>query len=166
MNAPVHPTYTNEITPQALSRLDVSPFTEAQLAEFGEQARAVIQQQREYVQAHPPLAIYRFATEGSQTRDGGVIQQATSLLAFTLDCGRKVRAAQKGDAVLYADGSTARIVTTAGQANSHLALVGSRLSNGDEIINTLQGIGLFVARQGVPMAEDFLPRIKGVEINE
>ncbi|WP_223593721.1 hypothetical protein [Pseudomonas sp. A-R-19] len=47
-----------------------------------------------------------------------------------------------------------------------LALVGSRLCNGDEIINTLQGSYLLVAREGVSMAEDFLPSIEGAETNE
>lgn len=115
------------------------------------------------MEAHPARAIYRFATEGSQTRDGGVVQQATSPLEFTLESGRKVRAAQKGDYVLYADRRTAQIVTGAGQENSDVALVGSRLCNGDEIINTLQGGCLLVGREGVPMAEDFLPSIKEEE---
>jgi hypothetical protein len=64
---------------------------------------------------------------------------------------------------VYADGSTAQIVTGAGQENSHMALVGSRLCNGDEIINTLQGGFLLVGRDGVAMAEDFLPSIQQVE---
>ncbi|MNN69693.1 hypothetical protein D3C81_1855040 [compost metagenome] len=80
-----------------------------------------------------------------------------------MDNGQKVRGAQKGDSVVYADGSTAQIVTTAGEENSHLALVGSRLCNGDEIINTSQGICMYVVREGVPMGEDFLPSIEGVE---
>ncbi|WP_256591057.1 MULTISPECIES: hypothetical protein [unclassified Pseudomonas] len=96
MNAPLHTSYTNELSPEVLSSLDISPFTEEELAQFNEEARTIVLQQRAYVEAHRPCAIYRFATEGSQTRDGGVIQQGTSLLEFTLDCGRKVRAAQKG----------------------------------------------------------------------
>lgn len=161
MNAPLHPSYTNEVSPEFLRSLNDSPFTEQQLAQFNEQAQAIIHQQQAYAKAHPPLAIYRWATEGSQTRNGGVIQQATAPVEFTLENGQQVRAAQKGDYVMYADGSTAQIVTASGQENSHLALVGSRLSNGDEIINTPQGHSLFVAREGVPMAEDFLPAIEG-----
>ncbi|UWF49319.1 hypothetical protein NYP20_29220 [Pseudomonas sp. N3-W] len=61
---------------------------------------------------------------------------------------------------MYADGSTAWIVTAAGKGNNHLALVGSYLSNGDEIINTPQGCSLLIAREGVSMAEDFLPIIE------
>jgi hypothetical protein len=163
MNAPVHPLYTNEVSPEFLCRLDDSSFTEEQLAGFDDEVMAIIRQQQVYAEAHPPRAIFRVATEGSQTRDGGVIQQAAAPLTFTLDSGQKVTAAQKGDYVVYADGRTAQIVTGAGQGNSHLALVGSRLCNGDEIINTAQGGYLYVAREGVPMAKDFLPPIEGVE---
>lgn len=166
MNAPLHPSYTNEVSPEFLRRLDDSPFTEEQLAGFDDEVMAIIRQQRAYAEEHPPRAIYRVATEGSQTRDGGVIQQAAAPLVFTLESGQTVSAAQKGDYVVYADGGTAQIVTGAGQGNSHLALVGSRLCNGDEIINTLQGGYLFFAREGVSMAEDFLPSIEGVETNE
>jgi len=163
MNAPVHPLYTNEVSPEFLCRLDDSPFTEEQLAGFDDEVMAIIRQQQVYAETHPPRAIFRVATEGSQTRDGGVIQQAAAPLTFTLDSGQKVTAAQKGDYVVYADGGTAQIVTGAGKGNSHLALVGSRLCNGDEIINTAQGGYLYVAREGVPMAKDFLPPIEGVE---
>jgi hypothetical protein len=161
MNAPLHTSYTNKVSPEFLRRLNDPPFTEQQLAGFNEQALAIVNQQQAYAEAHPPIAIYRAATEGSQTRNGGVIKQATAPMEFTLDNGQQVRAAQKGDYVVYADGSMARIVTAAGEGNSHIALVGGRLSNGDEIINTLQGCYLFIAREGVSMAEDFLPIIEG-----
>ncbi|MCW1244507.1 hypothetical protein OC610_08825, partial [Pseudomonas sp. SAICEU22] len=58
----------------------------------------------------------------------------------------------------------AQIVTTAGEANSHIALVGSRLGNGDEIINTPQEGFLLFTREGVPMAEDFLPALTLAEV--
>jgi hypothetical protein len=160
MNAPLHLSYTNEVSPEFLRSLNDSPFTAQQLAQFNEQALTIIRQRQAYVNAHPPVAIYRWATEGSRTRNGGVIEQATAPVEFTLDNGQQVRAAQKGDYVVYADGSTAQIVTASGQGYSHLALVGSRLSNGDEIINTPQGHSLVMAREGVPMAEDFLPSIE------
>jgi hypothetical protein len=166
MNGLLQPLLTNEVSPEFLRRLDDSPFTEEQLAGFDDKVSAIIQRQRAYAKAHPPRAIYRVATEGSQTRGGGEIQQAAASLVFTLDSGQKVNAAQKGGYVVYPDGTTAQIVTGAGQGNSHLALVGSRLCNGDEIINTLQGSVLFVTREGVSMAEDFLPSIDGAETDE
>ncbi|WP_248803998.1 hypothetical protein [Pseudomonas sp. MWU13-2100] len=69
--------YTNEACPEFLSILDNSPFTEQQLSKLHEDAMAIINQRQAYVKAHPPIAIYRVATEGSQTRNGGVIQHAT-----------------------------------------------------------------------------------------
>ena len=115
--------------------------------------------QQTYIDTHPAIAIFRCATEGSHTRNGGVIQQGTGPLAFKLENGRSVRGALKGDYVLYADGSTAQIITGAGQVNNDVALVGSVLSNGDEIINTPQDGFVFIAREGVSMVEDFLPSI-------
>ena len=159
MNAALPLLFTNEVSPEFLRTLDKAPFTEQQLADFNEQALATVNENQAYAKAHPPIAIYRVATEGSQTRDGGVIQYATSPMEFKLGNGQQVRAAQKGDYVVYADGSKAQIVTASGEDNGHLALVGSCLSNGDEIINTPQGACLLLARAGVQMAEDFLPSI-------
>ena len=159
MNAALPPLYTNEVSPEFLRTLDKAPFTEQELAGFNEQALAIVLKNQAYAKAHPPIAIYRVATNGSQTRDGGVVQHTTSPMEFKLDGGQRVRAAQKGDYVVYADGSKAQIVTAAGEEYFHLALVGSHLSNGDEIINTLQGGCLLLAREGVQKAEDFLPSI-------
>lgn len=160
MSAPLHASYTNDVSAEFLCRLDDSPFTQQQLARFDEQTLAIVNRQQTYQKAHPPIAIYRVATEGSQTRKGGVIRQGTSPLELTPADGQPLRAARKGDHVVYADGSTAQIITAAGEANGHVALVGSCLSNGDEIINTCQDVMLLIAREGVPMAEDFLPAFK------
>ena len=165
MHSSLEAHYTNEISHEALRHLD-DLYLEPRLLEgYGEDVAAFVCRQKAFVEAHPPIAIYRVATEGSQTRDGGTIQQVSSSLTFTLDNGWKVRAAQKGDEVVYADGSTARIITGAGKNNSDIALVGSRLSNGDEIINTLQKRFMIIVREGVPMAEDFLPALKLAEVH-
>jgi hypothetical protein len=161
MTAPLHPVYTNEVTPEYLRTLGRSPFTEQQLAGFSEESMELVRQRQAYYEAHPAIAVYRMATEGSQTRNGGVIQQATSAMEAILDNGQRVRAAQVGDYVIYGDGLAAQIVTGAGRGNRNIAVVGSRLSNGDEIINTPYGGALLVVREGVPMAEDFLPDVEG-----
>ncbi|MBD9464820.1 PAAR domain-containing protein [Pseudomonas sp. Pdm06] len=165
MHSSLDAPYTNEISREALCHLDDLYLEQRHLEGYGEEVAAFVNRQKAFVQAHPPIAIYRVATEGSQTRYGGTIQQVSSSLTFTLDNGWKVCAAQKGDQVVYADGSTARIITGAGQANSNIALVGSRLSNGDEIINTLQKRFLIIVREGVPMAEDFLPALKLADVH-
>lgn len=164
MHSSLDAPYTNEISYESLRHLDDLFLEPRQLEGYGEEVAAFMNRQKAFVEAHPPIAIYRVATEGSQTRDGGTIQQVSSSLTFTLDNGWKVRAAQKGDEVVYADGSTARIITGAGKNNSNIALVGSRLSNGDEIINTLQKRFMIIVREGVPMAEDFLPALRLAEV--
>ena len=103
--------YIHKVSPEFLRTLDKSPFTEQQLAGFNEQALAIVNESQAYAKAHPPIAIYRVAIECSQTRNGGVIQQATSPRVFTLDNGQRVRAAQKGDYVVYDDGRQAQIIT-------------------------------------------------------
>lgn len=152
--------YTNEASPEYLRTLDRSPFTEEQLAGFNEEAMAVVDEQRAYALAHPPAAIYRVATEGSQSREGGVIQRATGAMKIALEKGVQVAVAQQGDCVVYSDGSTAQIITASGEGNSHFALVGSQLDNGDEIINTPQAAFLIIVREGVPLPEGFLQAVK------
>ncbi|MBK5344732.1 hypothetical protein JFU48_25635 [Pseudomonas sp. TH49] len=70
MNAPSPPLYTNEVSAEFLRLLDNSPFTEQQLAGSNEQALATVNQQQAYTKSHPPIAIYRAATEGSQALVG------------------------------------------------------------------------------------------------
>lgn len=154
------PTYTNELTPEVLAEQARSPFTPEQYAGFSEQALAMVREQEAYCRRHPIIAIHRLAAEASRTRNGGVIRQASTLLTITLEDGREVRVARTGDCVEYPDGSQARIVSGAGTQSEwsghNLALVGSRLSNGDEIVDTPQGALLITQRDGVPMAEHFL----------
>lgn len=112
--------------------------------------------------AHPAIGIYRVATQGSRSRQGGVIDGASSSMSFRIEDGSQVtflKAAQVGDRVTYPDGRSAHIVTGAGDCNGNIALVGSRLSNGDEIIDTLFSGICIVAHEGKPMHEDFLPSV-------
>lgn len=157
MTSKAQPLYTNDASQDFLSHLDTVPFTEQQLAEFTKASLTQLHRQEAYCEAHPPVAIYRMATVGSQTRGGGIIQRATTDIQIALDNGQYVRVAQVGDIAVYADGSVAQIVTGAGHGNGHLAVVGSLLSNGDEIINTQQSSCVLVARADVPLPEDFLP---------
>jgi uncharacterized protein affecting Mg2+/Co2+ transport len=72
----------------------------------------------------------------------------------------KVNVALVGDDVVYPDGRTAKIVTGAGKMSEvngrGVALVNSRLDNGDEIISTLCDGPMIVGRKGEEMPEDFL----------
>jgi len=77
-----------------------------------------------------------FVTTGSLTERGGRVTAANSV---TID---DLPLAVVGDTVAYADGSRATIIDGAGfgaiLCGTPFALVGSRLDNGDRIINTLQ----------------------------
>lgn len=156
--------YTNELTPEILAGFDESPFTDQQLAEMSDDARAVVEEQRLFHRQHPITGIYRIAVAGSLTRRGGVAdefnpdpEKGYKILRFD---GVWASVLTEGCTVTYPDGSQARIVTSAGKqyttGDSCVALVGSLLDNGDEIISTPQSSGMLVRREGVPLNEDFL----------
>lgn len=89
--------------------------------------------------------LYRFVTIGARTERGGRVStgQAGTLAGLALAC--------VGDIVTYRDGAEAVIVDGAGYAATYkgapYALVGSSLSNGDHVIETLWeelNVGVFV----------------------
>lgn len=82
---------------------------------------------------------YPFATIGSLTERGGRITKATSGVTLT-----GLTVARVGDVVTYEDGSEAVITDGAGEYaiydGKSFALVGSGLSNGDRIVESLQSV--------------------------
>jgi uncharacterized Zn-binding protein involved in type VI secretion len=82
-------------------------------------------------------ARHLFVTAGSLTERGGRITKATSAITVA-----GLALARVGDVVTYEDSSQAVITDGAGEFaiddGKPLALVGSRLSNGDQIVQTLQ----------------------------
>ncbi|WP_438395514.1 PAAR domain-containing protein [Caballeronia sp. DA-9] len=97
-----------------------------------------------------------FVTIGSGTRDGGCVTRVTMKAEY-----KGLALARVGDVVTYDDGSEAIIIDGAGFAaaweDKPIALVGSRLSNGDTITETLQdGFGITV-RDGEPIPGLFDP---------
>lgn len=157
--------YTNEATPE---ELQYKPrFTTDELAEFDEATRLDINnhmnKNKEYCNQHPITAIYRMACVGSQTKFGGVIQNASKDASIPLNDGTRARIATVGDTVVYPDGTTAKIISGAGKDNGpHFALVGSHLDNGDEIINTPQNRVIYTQRKGVSLPVDFLVKVEEV----
>jgi uncharacterized Zn-binding protein involved in type VI secretion len=94
---------------------------------------------------------YHFATIGSRTERGGRVTTSTSGLTI---CGLGI--ARVGDVVTYRDGSEAVVIDGAGAHavcdGRPLALVGSRVSNGDCIVETLQdswGICVLEAEENI-----------------
>jgi uncharacterized Zn-binding protein involved in type VI secretion len=99
---------------------------------------------------------YLFVTIGSRTRDGGRVTRVSTKAEY-----KGMALARVGDVVTYDDGSEATIIDGAGFAaaweDKPFALVGSRLSNGDTITETLQdGFGITV-REGKPVPGLFDP---------
>ncbi|EPQ7464804.1 hypothetical protein [Enterobacter kobei] len=127
---------------------------------MADSAKAVIAEQEEINRLHPVNKIYRFATVGSLTRLGGVIRETHHKAKMQTENGEMMSIALKGDEVVYPDGTTARIATSTGQSKTYngcsIAVVGSKLDNGDEIISTPQSGAMCIDREGLPSAKDFL----------
>lgn len=151
--------YTNEVSEEFLQRLKKPAFTEEQLTTFHPEIAAEVRTRQAAQLTRSVLGIRRLATEGSQSRLGGRVILGTSSGTITLDGGREVAVARKGDPVRYPDGSIAFIATGAGKAYSDLALVGSRLDNGDELINTPQDAMTLVMYKDHAWDSYFLPAI-------
>ena len=141
--------YSNELTAEMLAAFDHSPFTTEQLAAINEDARSLIAERNAYNLAHPVTAAYLVATEGSITRDGGIV--------FSEYNGTLVNVSVVGDEVRYPNGTTAKITNGVGNTSGKsAALVGSSLDNGDEIISSPQGRVRRVVRAGESLPENFL----------
>ncbi|EBZ0491405.1 hypothetical protein D6445_11580 [Salmonella enterica subsp. enterica serovar Infantis] len=158
--------FTNEATPAMLADFDKSPFTDDQLAAMDVNARHLIEQNAERDRQHPVTAIWRVAVEGSLTARGGVVKVTDNSWLMDFGNGETARIAVEGDSVNYPDGTSAVIVSSAGRKATHkdrgLALVGSLLDNGDEIISTPQEHLILLSRKGIDEAPDFLAHPGGM----
>lgn len=85
-----------------------------------------------------PHKKYLAATHGSKTKNGGLVHATLNKKVQVQ--GHNI--AVVGDEVIYEDGTTSKIISGTGEAGSiegyNIALVGSRLENGDEIVESLQ----------------------------
>lgn len=99
------------------------------------QERILIEQEFLNKQVHTKFVV---ATHGSKTKNGGLVN-ATINKAMKSE-GHLIAAV--GDEVVYEDGTRSKIISGAGENNKvggfELAIVGSRLENDDEIIESLQ----------------------------
>jgi len=145
------PRFTNKVSPEFLHSLDQPHFSPETLETFTEEMREFLRKQDEHRLAHPAEAIHRLATEGSRTLEGGVIRKASSGVFITLANGQDVGVARVGDLVEYPDGSSTAIRSQGGDDRGQAAVVGSRLANGDEIIDTPQDGVFLVSRRGEPV---------------
>ena len=82
-----------------------------------------------------PHTIYHLATNGAKTKQGGLLKASSDVWKIkSLSIGRV------GDDVIYTDGTISKIILGAGDVcivdGASVALVGSRLENGDEIVDS------------------------------
>ncbi|AOL13410.1 hypothetical protein ACVGWG_13180 [Enterobacter asburiae] len=156
--------YTNELTSSVIASFDAPRYTDQQLSEMNVEARNLIIEQQEYARHHPITAIYRAAVAGSLTLRGGVVDESnpdpSQGMKVQLDNGQWVSMVTEGATVTYPDGTKATIITSAGQLSEWegkgIALVGSLLDNGDQIISTPDYGLMFSFREGELMPDDFL----------
>ncbi|WP_150145188.1 hypothetical protein [Enterobacter bugandensis] len=72
--------YSNELTPEIVAELEMSPFTAEEIAAMDQDSRAIIAEGKALEWKHPVNAIWRIATEGNITRCGGIVAPVDSLL--------------------------------------------------------------------------------------
>lgn len=149
--------YTNELTAEMRAAFDQLPFTNEQLAKMDEETQALITEQHAFNLAHPVTAAYLIATEGSLTRNGGTVISEYTGQQILIDDGTFVNVSLVGDEVRYPNGDTAKIVTGTGHTpGESIALVGSTLDNGDEIISCPQQRVRRPVRAGETLPDNFL----------
>lgn len=153
--------YTNELTPSVLASFK-NPFSAEQLVNADEEQRQIFKSHVEEMKDRSLMAIWRFATTGALTQNGGKIEKASANDSFTLEDGSEVNRAMVGDYVVYPDGTRAKIINGSGSVNTNgsgvsYVLVGSQLDNGDVIVSTPQNYALLCQLDNSPaMPVDFL----------
>ena len=82
-----------------------------------------------------PHTTYYLATNGAKTRQGGLLKASSDVWKV-----RELSIGRVGDDVIYADGTISKIISGAGDVcivdGASVALIGSRLENGDEIVDS------------------------------
>lgn len=153
--------YTNELTSELAASLTRSPFPVEKKAGMSNGAHQTVEEQEAFMREHPVVAIYRIAVDGALTQRGEGGRAAWNGAEIELDGGQKVNIALDGNEVVSPDGTTARIVTGCGEKfqkrGQSIALLGSRLSNGDVIISPPQAGCTLNELIGLPMDAIFLP---------
>jgi uncharacterized Zn-binding protein involved in type VI secretion len=109
-----------------------------------------------HASARRVVARHLVATLGSRTKAGGTVHIASSQIY----CSGEFRVACVGDEVHYPDGTTASITSGAGfpaiDNGKPLAIVGSHVSNGDQIVDTLNREFEIVLYEDSPAIPGFL----------
>lgn len=147
--------YTNELTAEIIKSCAQPPYTQEEIATFDKSVQQEAFDIITRLATSPVTHMFRIATVGSLTRNGGILQKASGR-----STAGGLQVARVGDRVVYADGIEATIISGAGAARiiqgAPAALVGSMLDNGDEIISTPQCISRLIFREGDLLPKGFL----------
>lgn len=147
--------YSNEVTSEILQSFSQPPYSEELLSLCDSSTRKELEKLNRQRISSPLAYIFRIATAGSLTRNGGVIRHVSGG-----GTAEGYHVARVGDKVVYTDGSEATIFSGAGKARImqgvSAALVGSMLDNGDEIISTPQFCNTLIFREGDTLPQGFL----------
>lgn len=102
-----------------------------------------------------PHIIYHVAVHGAKSQNGGLVNASSNNGKI-----KGLSIARVGDEVIYADGTTSKIISGAGTAcvveGLPVALVGSRLENGDEIIDSPNTSVALTIYKDQPKPKNFL----------
>lgn len=102
-----------------------------------------------------PQKRYPIALDGAKTKKGGTVKAPFDLVKV-----KGLNIALVGDDVVYEDGTTAKIISGSGSAmrviGKGIALVGSHISNDDEIISTPNEVMQIRIFDGEPKPKNFL----------
>ena len=128
---------------------------EEQLKKLSQDDIQKIHQAEQLYWNHKPYTKFYAAFNGAKTRDGGLIRASTDTYKV-----KGISLALVGDEAIYADGSTAKIISGAGCAitvhGRSAALVGSPLENGDEIIENPSTVVTIRIFKDQPIPKNFL----------
>ncbi|WP_449553930.1 PAAR domain-containing protein [Lelliottia amnigena] len=147
--------YTNDLTTEIIKTCVQPPFTPEDIATFNDSVQHEVLEMITKVVTRPAKYMFKVATVGSRTRNGGILQKSSEKSSAV---GLQVE--RVGDKVMYSDGSETTIISGAGEAHimqgKSAALVGSMLYNDDEIISTPQSSNRLVLRESDTLPEGFL----------
>lgn len=112
---------------------------------------------------HRPKTLYYLAVNGAKTKNGGLVKASTKACFIG-----GLAVARVGDEVIYADGTTSKIVSGSGKGclleGIAIALVGSHVENGDEIVDSPNNaVAMSVFKGDIP-PEEFLI-LRGIQNN-
>ncbi|MDV7559262.1 PAAR domain-containing protein [Acinetobacter baumannii] len=105
-----------------------------------------------------PHTTYYLAVHGAKSQNGGLVNTSSNIGKIG---GLSI--ARVGDEVIYADGTTSKIISGAGTAcivdGSPVALVGSYLENGDVIIDSPNTTIAIRTYKDQPLPQNFLSHV-------